>query len=90
MVQGGPWVGKRNSCLARGVSVFAIQFAKLFGARVTAISSHDDKLTGVRALVVDDTINYTTIPDWEKRVRELTAKRGVDHVVEVGGVGTLA
>jgi NADPH:quinone reductase-like Zn-dependent oxidoreductase len=72
-----------------GVSVFAIQFAKLFGARVTAISSHDDKLTGVRALVVDDTINYTTIPDWEKRVWELTAKRGVDHVVEVGGAGTL-
>jgi NADPH:quinone reductase-like Zn-dependent oxidoreductase len=73
-----------------GVSVFAIQFAKLHGARVIAISSHDDKLTRVRALGVDDTINYTTIPEWEKRVWELTAKRGVDHVVEVGGAGTLA
>jgi NADPH:quinone reductase-like Zn-dependent oxidoreductase len=73
-----------------GVSVFAIQFAKLHGARVIAISSHDDKLTRVRALGVDDSINYTTIPEWEKRVWELTAKRGADHVVEVGGAGTLA
>ena len=64
MAQGGLWAGEAVLVLGTGgVSVFAIQFAKLFGARVTAISSHDDKLTGVRALVVDDTINYTTIPD---------------------------
>jgi NADPH:quinone reductase-like Zn-dependent oxidoreductase len=72
-----------------GVSVFAIQFAKLHGARVIAISSHDDKLTRVRVLGVDDTINDATTPDWDKRVWELTGKRGVDHVVEVGGAGTL-
>lgn len=73
-----------------GVSVFAIQFAKLHGARVIAISSHDDKLTRVRALGLDDTINYTMTPAWEKRVWELTGKQGMDHVVEVGGAGTLA
>jgi NADPH:quinone reductase-like Zn-dependent oxidoreductase len=91
VAQGGLSAGETVLVLGTGgVSVFAIQFAKSHGARVIVISSHDDKLTRVRALGVDDTINYTTIPDWEKRVWELTAKRGVDHVVEVGGAGTLA
>jgi NADPH:quinone reductase-like Zn-dependent oxidoreductase len=91
VAQGGLSAGETVLVLGTGgVSVFAIQFAKSHGARVIAISSHDDKLTRVRALGVDDTINYTTIPEWEKRVWELTAKRGADHVVEVGGAGTLA
>jgi len=62
----------------------------LYGARVIATSSYEDKLARVKALGADDTINYKMVPDWEKRVWELTAKRGVDHVIEVGGAGTLA
>ena len=72
-----------------GVSVFAIQIAKLHSARVIATSSQDNKLMRLQALGIDETINYHTTLDWEKRVWELTGKRGVDHVIEVGGAGTL-
>lgn len=72
-----------------GVSVFAIQFAKLFGATVIATSSSDEKLEKVKALDADHVINYRTLEDWDKAVLELTDGRGVDHVVEVGGTGTL-
>lgn len=72
-----------------GVSIFTLQFAKLHGARVIVTSSHDNKLIPIQSLGADETINYHTTPDWEKRVWELTGKRGVDHVVEVGGAGTL-
>ncbi len=73
-----------------GVSVYALQFAKLTGARVIATSSSDEKIAKVRALGADETINYKTTPDWEKAVKSLTDGVGVDHVVEVGGAGTLA
>lgn len=73
-----------------GVSIFAVQFAKMFGARVIATSSSDEKLERLRALGADETINYRTREDWDAAVMELTGKRGVDHVVEVGGSGTLA
>ena len=73
-----------------GVSIFAIQFARLAGARIIATSSHDDKLERVKELGASDGINYKTTPDWDRRVRELTAGVGVDQVVEVGGAGTLA
>lgn len=72
-----------------GVSIFALQFAKLLGARVIATSSSDEKLELVRQLGASDTINYKKIPDWGKRVQELTQDIGVDYVVEVGGAGTL-
>lgn len=72
-----------------GVSVFAIQFAKMHGARVIATSSHDEKLARVRLLGADETINYKATPDWEREVLRLTGGAGVDHVVEVGGAGTL-
>ncbi|HEV2707378.1 MAG TPA: NAD(P)-dependent alcohol dehydrogenase [Pyrinomonadaceae bacterium] len=72
-----------------GVSVFAIQFAKMHGARVIATSSSDEKLARARALGADETINYRERPDWDREVLRLTAKTGVDHVVEVGGAGTL-
>jgi NADPH:quinone reductase-like Zn-dependent oxidoreductase len=72
-----------------GVSLFALQIAKLHGARVIVTSSSDEKLQRARALGADDTINYRTTPDWDTEVFNLTAKRGVDHVVEVGGAGTL-
>jgi NADPH:quinone reductase-like Zn-dependent oxidoreductase len=72
-----------------GVSIFALQFSKLFGARVIATSSSDAKLERVKTLGADATINYKTTTDWGSRVRELTGGIGVDHVVEVGGAGTL-
>lgn len=71
-----------------GVSVFALQIAKLMGARVIITSSRDDKLERARGLGAHDAINYVTTPDWDKAARALTGGAGVDHVVEVGGAGT--
>ena len=71
-----------------GVSLFAIQFAKMCGARVIATSSSDAKIERVKQLGADFTLNYKATPDWGKKAREWTG-RGVDLVVEVGGVGTL-
>ncbi len=68
-----------------GVSLFALQFARMLGARVIVTSSSDQKLERVRALGAAETINYRTTPDWEKKARELTGSVGVDHVLEVGG-----
>jgi NADPH:quinone reductase-like Zn-dependent oxidoreductase len=73
-----------------GVSIFALQFAKALGAFVISTSSSDDKLEKVKQLGADETINYRATRDWEKRVLELTEGLGVDHVIEVGGTGTLS
>ncbi|MBD2336747.1 NAD(P)-dependent alcohol dehydrogenase [Calothrix sp. FACHB-156] len=72
-----------------GVSLFALQFAKIFGAKVILSSSSDHKLAQALVLGADQTINYKTTPDWEKQVYAMTDRIGVDHVVEVGGAGTL-
>lgn len=72
-----------------GVSLFALQFAKLLGAKVIVISSSDDKLKRVAALGADEGINYTNVPEWGKAVKKLTRGEGVDHIVEVGGEKTL-
>jgi NADPH:quinone reductase-like Zn-dependent oxidoreductase len=72
-----------------GVSLFALQLAKLAGARVIVTSSSDEKLERARQLGADELVNYKTTPDWEKRAIELTGGTGVDHIVEVGGSGTL-
>lgn len=72
-----------------GVSLFALQFAKLFGARVIATTSSEEKAELLKALGADAVINYRTNPAWSKVVRELTDGRGVDQVVEVGGSDTL-
>jgi len=72
-----------------GVSVFALQFAHAAGARVIATSSSDGKLARAKALGADEGINYREHPEWQTVVRGLTAGRGTDHVVEVGGPGTL-
>jgi len=72
-----------------GVSVFALQLAKALGATVIATSSSDEKLERLRALGADHAINYRTHEKWGAVARELTGGRGVDHVVEVGGSGTL-
>jgi NADPH:quinone reductase-like Zn-dependent oxidoreductase len=71
-----------------GVSIFALQFAKLAGARVIVTSSSDEKLERAKKLGADFGVNYTTTPDWDKRAKELTEGIGVDHIVEVGGAGT--
>jgi len=73
-----------------GVSLFALQFAKMQGARVIALSSSDAKLERVSALGADHLINYRVVPEWGRAVRALTDGVGADHVVEVGGAGTLA
>ena len=72
-----------------GVSIFALQFAKAAGAEVFATSSSDEKLNRVKALGADHLINYKESPDWEKPILKATEKRGVDHIIEVGGAGTV-
>jgi NADPH:quinone reductase-like Zn-dependent oxidoreductase len=88
--QGGLRAGDTVLLLGTGgVSIFGLQFAKQQGARVIITSSSDEKLEKARSLGADETINYRTIPDWDQEVWRLTEKRGVDHVVEVGGAETL-
>jgi NADPH:quinone reductase-like Zn-dependent oxidoreductase len=72
-----------------GVSLFALQFAKFYGARVIATTSSDEKAKQLTALGADEVVNYRAIPDWHTAVRKLTGGRGVDYVIEVGGAGTL-
>jgi NADPH:quinone reductase-like Zn-dependent oxidoreductase len=73
-----------------GVSIFALQFARLAGARVIATSGHSEKLARVLDMGASLGINYKATPDWEKLVLQETNGVGVDHIVEVGGAGTLA
>ena len=73
-----------------GVSLFALQFAKLRGARVIVLSSSDDKLKRAKALGADVGINYAKHPQWGAPVREASGGVGVDVVVETIGGATLA
>ena len=73
-----------------GVSLFALQIARMNGATVILTSSSHQKLDRGRRLGAAQTINYKSTPDWDKAARELTNNIGVDHVVEVGGQGTIA
>jgi len=72
-----------------GVSLFALQFAKAFGARVIATTSNDSKATRLRELGADEVVNYHSAPDWSAEVRRLSGGTGVQHVVEIGGGSTL-
>lgn len=72
-----------------GVSLFALQIAKLLGARVIVTSSSDEKLARARALGAALCVNYVTQPEWHKEAKDFTAGVGVDHVVDVGGASTL-
>ena len=72
-----------------GISLFALQFAKLFGARVIVTTSSQEKAQRLKALGADEVINYRTTPDWHEVVRKLTRGQGVERVIEVGGAGTL-
>ena len=92
MVQGRP-IKPGDTVLVLGtggVSMLALQFARAAGARVIATSSHDDKLDRAQKLGADGLVNYKKTPEWQQEVMRLTGNKGVDCVVEVGGVGTLS
>lgn len=90
MVRGGLREGDTVLALGTGgVSIFALQLASAVGARVIITSSSDEKLERATAMGAWRTINYRTHENWDEEVWRLTDKRGVDHVVEVGGPGTL-
>jgi len=72
-----------------GVSIFALQIAVMLGARVIVTSSSDEKLEQARALGATHTINYRAEKSWGKVARKLAGGDGVDHIMEVGGAGTL-
>lgn len=72
-----------------GVSVFAFQFAKMMGAKVIAMSSSSKKIGKLEEMGAFATFNYKDDPKWGKKVLDLTGGRGVDHVIDVGGAGTL-
>ncbi|GAA2323131.1 zinc-binding dehydrogenase [Streptomyces violaceusniger] len=85
-------VGPGDALLVQGsggVSVFALQFARLAGARVLATTSSGAKARRLGALGASDVVDYTSTPEWGTRVRELTGG-GADRVVEIGGAGTLS
>lgn len=72
-----------------GVSIFGLQFARALGARAIITTSNDEKGRRARELGASDVINYRQHPDWHNEVRRLTQGAGVDHILEVGGAGTL-
>jgi NADPH:quinone reductase-like Zn-dependent oxidoreductase len=73
-----------------GVSIFALQFARLLGAQVIATTSSEAKAERLKALGAAAVVNYVETPDWHEKVVELTDGSGADCVVEIGGPGTLA
>ena len=72
-----------------GVALFAVAFAKLLGAHVTVISSSEERLERVKQLGADAGINYRSTPEWAKATRDITAGRGYDLILELGGEKTL-
>ena len=72
-----------------GVSLLAIQFAQAAGAQLISTSGSDEKIAKLKKMGVVNTINYNQKPDWGKEILKLTSMKGVDHIVEVGGGGTL-
>ncbi|MEO1524228.1 MAG: NAD(P)-dependent alcohol dehydrogenase [Planctomycetota bacterium] len=81
--------GQSLLCLGTGgVSVCALQMATAAGGEVIITSSSDEKLERAKELGAAHTINYKSVPDWDQQAWGLTNKRGVNHVMEVGGPGT--
>ena len=72
-----------------GVALFALQFARMLGVQATVISSSEEKIDRLTAMGADFTINYRETPEWGKAARAITAGRGFDHILEVGGEKTL-
>jgi NADPH:quinone reductase-like Zn-dependent oxidoreductase len=89
VVEGGLKAGDWILALGTGgVSIFALQLARLMGARVAITSSSDQKLKAARRMGATLTVNYRNDPDWGRTIAEATG--GVDHVIEVGGPATLS
>ncbi|KAM0263360.1 hypothetical protein ACHAQJ_001216 [Trichoderma viride] len=72
-----------------GVSMFALQFAKVVGARVIATTSSNEKAKLLHRLGADYVLNYHETPDWGETAKQLTGGVGVDLVVEVAGAATM-
>jgi NADPH:quinone reductase-like Zn-dependent oxidoreductase len=90
IVRGNLKQGQKVLCLGTGgVSTFALQIANAMGAEVLVTSSEDSKLIKAKGFGADHSINYRTYSQWSDEVLRLTSGKGVDHVVEVGGPGTL-
>lgn len=91
VVEGGIKAGDSVLILGTGgVAIFALQMAKAMGATAIITSSSDAKLERARSMGADYTVNYKSDPEWGRTVRQWTGKRGVDHVLEIGGPGSLA
>ncbi|MDF3819581.1 NAD(P)-dependent alcohol dehydrogenase [Leptospira sp. 96542] len=87
---GGIEPGSSVVCLGTGgVSLFALQFAKMMGAKVIITSSNDEKLERAKSLGADETINYSKKTNWERDIRKHTGMAGADLIIEVGGAGTM-
>ena len=71
-----------------GVSLFALQFAKMVGAQAMVISGSEEKMQRAKDLGADEVLNYRENPEWGKQVREFSGGEGIDHIVEVGGRNT--
>jgi NADPH:quinone reductase-like Zn-dependent oxidoreductase len=90
VTRGGLTAGETVLLLGTGgVSTFALQFAKVLGAKIIITSSSDEKLSRAKAMGAHEAINYKTYLNWHEQVWELTHGEGVDQVIEVGGAGTL-
>ncbi len=90
VVDGGLKAGETILTLGTGgVSIAALQLGKMFGAKVIITSSSDEKLAKAKDLGATATINYRTNPKWEAEVLAITGGRGADHIIELGGPGTL-
>ncbi|CAG9983713.1 unnamed protein product [Clonostachys byssicola] len=72
-----------------GVALFALQFARVFNARVFAITSSDEKAKKLKQLGAEAVINYNTSPDWDEEILRLTDGRGVDKVIDIAGEKTI-
>jgi len=73
-----------------GVSIWGLQIAKAMGATVVVTSSSGEKLERARDLGADHVVNYREVKDWGRAVADWTGGRGCDHVLELGGAGTLS
>ncbi len=90
VTRGGSAAGETVLMLGTGgVSIFALQFAKILGAKIIMTSSSDEKLARAKAMGAHETINYKAYANWHEQVWQLTHGEGVDQVIEVGGAGTL-
>jgi NADPH:quinone reductase-like Zn-dependent oxidoreductase len=72
-----------------GVSLFALQFAKTFGARVLAITSFNEKAAKLKGLGADAVVNYSITPNWDQEIISLTSGTGVDKVLDIAGEKTI-